>query len=436
MDNIEEYLNQIPMWAAKKNTLEDIREYLKVLGNPDESMKMIHVAGTNGKGSVCAFLTSVLTEAGYKVGTFISPHLVDTKERFLMYGEWVRPETYEYAFETVRSLSDHMTAKGYAAPTYFEFLFYMSMAINAKCKPDVVILETGLGGRLDATNVIKRPVLTVLTSISMDHMAYLGDSLAQIAGEKAGILKEGVPVVYDANCPEASAVIEQRAEELGCPLYPTAVNAYTLMSQDEPMTKLSVRTLDGGQLVVAIPSIAEYQWMNATLAIRALDVLRRTRIYPVTASDIIMGMKGSYWPGRMEEVLPGLYLDGAHNEGGIAAFARTAARMQQGSGRKIHLLFAAVLGKDYEKMIAKLCQTLELTDVLVAQMETERTLDTALLAEEFEKEVSCPVERFADVEAAWKRLMSVKDEEDLAFCIGSLYLIGEIKQILRRNRHD
>lgn len=197
MSAVEEYLERIPMWAAKKNSLEDVRAYLEEMGSPDRGMKIIHVAGTNGKGSVCSYLTSMLTETGYKVGTFISPHLEEIRERFLMNGDLVREDTYERAFYRVKELSEKMVEKGYQPPTYFEFLFYMCMAVNEQCKPDFVILETGLGGRLDVTNVVEHPVLTVITSISMDHMQYLGNTIEEIAGEKAGILKPGVPVVYD-----------------------------------------------------------------------------------------------------------------------------------------------------------------------------------------------------------------------------------------------
>ena len=146
MSEAEQYLNHIPMWASKKNTLEDIRAYLEELGNPDRFMKIIHVAGTNGKGSVCAFLTSVLSGAGYEVGTFVSPHLEETRERFLFNGEKVSEQIFEQAWKTVLELSQNMAGKGYYPPTYFEFLFYMFLVICKEKKPDFVILETGLGG--------------------------------------------------------------------------------------------------------------------------------------------------------------------------------------------------------------------------------------------------------------------------------------------------
>lgn len=436
MEDIEEYLNQIPMWAAKKNSLEDIRAYMEELGNPDESMKIIHVAGTNGKGSVCEYLTSVLTEAGYKVGTFISPHLEETRERFLINGEMVYPDTYQLAFKTVRKLVHTMRERGYEPPTYFEFLFYMSMVINAQSEPDFVILETGIGGRLDVTNVIRRPALVVLTSISMDHMEYLGNTIEEITREKAGIMKPGVPVVFDAFDPKVAAIIKERAEELHCPIHPVTKKNYMFLSRSQKSTRITVRSCDGGQLVVDVPSVAEYQLMNVAVAVKALGVLKKKEHYWVTSEDVSTGIRRSYWPGRMEQVLPGVYLDGAHNVGGMNALVKTILQLQQETGKQIHLLFAVVSDKEYQKMIQSVCQGLPIKSVSVAHMITERGLDTEVLVQEFQKVLDCPVTGFQTAEEALEHLLAVKEEGDLAFCVGSLYLIGEIKQILRRKEHD
>lgn len=432
VERIEEYLEQIPMWAVKKNSLSDIRAYMERLGNPDQSMKIIHVAGTNGKGSVCAFLTAVLTEAGYKVGTFLSPHLEETRERFWMNGDLVRQDTYEMAFDRVKRLSDQMVADGYQPPTYFEFLFYMSMVINAQCKPDFVILETGLGGRLDVTNVIKNPVADVITSISMDHMQYLGNRIEEIAWEKAGIIKPGAPVIYDDSCPEASAVIRKRAEELRCRTFPVCKKDVVVMSRNEEDTKASIRSIDGGQLVVDVPSIADYQLMNVAVAVKALEVMKKSGDCRLTPGDISAGISHSCWPGRMEQALPGLYLDGAHNAGGTDALVKTAARLQKETGKKIHLLFAAVSDKEHGRMIAKLCEGLSISSVSVACMETERSADLQELLAEFREKLDCPVAGFSTAEGALNHLLQMRQEGDLAFCLGSLYLIGEIKQALRK----
>lgn len=459
MTEIEEYLDQIPMWASKKNSLKDIRAYLEELGNPDESMKIIHVAGTNGKGSVCSYLTAVLTEAGYKVGTFISPHLEHVRERFLMNGELVREDTYERAFYRVKKLSETMTARGYLPPTYFEFLFYMSMVINEQCKPDFVVLETGLGGRLDVTNVIRKPQITVLTSISMDHMQYLGNTIEEIAGEKAGILKAEVPVIYDSSCQESNAVVERWAKELGCPMYPVANKDYTFMRRDVKGTLIAVRTTDGGQLVLTVPSQAEYQMMNVTVAVRAICVLRRKGELWISPEDIIRGIKRSYWPGRMEQVAENVYLDGAHNAGGVEALNRTIRRMQQETGKKVILMFGAVSDKDHHQMIQKLCEGVTISQVIIAHMDSKRCAETQQLAEEFralfQEAGRCDgvtdaetesaggakpsgeitVRVFPTVREAWNHFLREKGD-DLAFCAGSLYLVGEVKTLLKEEDYD
>lgn len=414
MSGMEEYLNHIPMWAAKKNSLQDIRSYLEELGSPDDGMNIIHVAGTNGKGSVCAFMTSVLSGAGYRVMTFVSPHLEEVRERFLIDGVPVPKQECETAFETVRGLSDLMTGRGYAPPTYFEFLFYMFWVMAAGCRPDFVILETGLGGRLDTTNVIKAPILTLLTSISLDHMEYLGDTAEKIAWEKAGILKPGIPVVYDDHVPAVSAVIRRRAEELGCPICP----------------------VPQADRIRFISSAAQYQQMNASLAVRGLELLCKAGRCHLTQDEIETGISSSRWPGRMEEILPGIYVDGAHNIGGIEALIQTMKGLGQETGRRVHLLFSVVSDKEYETMIRKLSEEVPLASVTVAAMVSERGAGADLLVRQFQRYLDCPIEGFPGVEEAFHHLRSRKEKDDLAFCAGSLYLVGEIRQILRREEND
>ena len=172
MVNAEEYLLEIPMWTKQKNSLEDVRAYLEAMGNPDRALKAVHVAGTNGKGSVCAFLTCALKEAGYRTGTFVSPHLEQVRERFLINGEMTDRESFERSFSTVLAVTERMVEQGKCHPTFFEFLFYMAMVLFREKQVDVVVLETGMGGRLDTTNVIESPLACVITSISLDHTQY------------------------------------------------------------------------------------------------------------------------------------------------------------------------------------------------------------------------------------------------------------------------
>ena len=212
------YIEETPKFTTK-NKLEHTKECLRRLGSPEERFKVIHVAGTNGKGSTCAFLTSILREAGYSCGLFTSPHLVVINERFQINEKNIDDDTFLHAFEKVKKLADELVAEGSYHPTYFEFLFLMGMVIFADAGVDYVVLETGLGGKLDATTAVEHPLACVITSISFDHMQYLGNTITAIAGEKAGIIVPGVPVIYDGNDAEAAKVISERAQELGSPYY-------------------------------------------------------------------------------------------------------------------------------------------------------------------------------------------------------------------------
>lgn len=403
-----EYLLDIPFWTKKKNTLEQVRAFLEELGNPDEELQMIHVAGTNGKGSVCADLTSVLREAGYHVGTFVSPHLVDIRERFLLDGIPVAEEIFERSFQKVLSAVQIMTSRGYCHPTFFEFVFLMAMVIFQEQKPDYVILETGLGGRLDTTNVIRRPLGCVITSISLEHTQYLGDSIEKIASEKAGIIKKGIPVVYDANQPEASAVICKRAEEM-------ASAAYGLDREDSY-----------GQVDFAAP----YQAMNAALAVKLLQVLE---IPGVDDQVIQRGLSSVCWKGRMQKIGPGIWLDGAHNPGGIQAFIEAVRKISgtdtTGQGG-LQLLFAAVSDKDYGQMIEMLCRGLPIDRVTVVHLNSDRGLEPAILKELFYKNGCSQVETYENVREALDAALRHKGEQDRLFAVGSLYLIGEIEAAL------
>ena len=259
----EEYLNQIPMWTRKKNSLVQIRRFLEEMGNPDRSLSVIHVAGTNGKGSVCAYLTSALCEAGYQVGTFTSPHLVDIRERFLLNGVKVEEEEFVRSFNRVKDTWLVLQEKGMHHPTFFEFLFYMAADLFSRNKVDFWVMETGMGGRLDTTNVVEHPLLTAITSISLDHTQYLGNTIKEIAGEKAGIIKEGVPVVYAGENQESSAVILEQAAKRHAPAYPVRYGeTYELKRDGQGKLILQMK----GDEEIHLPFVAPYQGENGGIA--------------------------------------------------------------------------------------------------------------------------------------------------------------------------
>ena len=437
MMQAEEYLEKIPMWTREKHSLTDIRAFLHEMGDPDRKLSIIHVAGTNGKGSVCAFLTSLYRNAGFRTGTFISPHLVTVRERFLLNNEMVSPGKLQAAFETVLETVNIMKEKGYSHPSYFEFLFYMAMALFADETPELVILETGLGGRLDATNVVENPLACVITSISLDHIMYLGDTIEAVAGEKAGIIKRQVPVIYDDTVPEASEVIRERAVQMASKAYPVGKGDFSILETKDQ--GLSIRAegeaaqafAAAGPLVLEIPFEAPYQAENAMLAVKTAVVLgQRERGFRLTEAQITEGIRTARWAGRMERAGENLYLDGAHNPGGIKSFIQAAASMAARQKKKAYLLFGAVSDKDYRAMARLLCEGISWAGIGVVHIDSSRSMDTEVLAEAFSQAYKGPVRAF---ETAGEALREMKKQagDELLFCAGSLYLIGELKVQLK-----
>lgn len=443
-------MNQIPMWTRKKNSLEDVRRVLNDMGAPDRNIPAIHVAGTNGKGSVCAFLTSMLREAGYRTGTFISPHLTEVRERFLIDGAMVDDSVFQEGFQKVLEVSQRITQKGYCPPTFFEFLFYMAMVIFRDRNVDVMILETGMGGRLDTTNVLEHPCACVITSISLDHTQYLGDTLQKIAMEKAGIIKCGVPLIFNNDQPEVSTILEGCAFRRGAARYPVGREDYRVEGVGSSGLEISARMKDDERLKLQIPFEAFYQAENAMLSVRTLDVLRhmgkhsrkgsripghgpkgaaRCITWNITDQQIAGGIRKTMWPGRMELAAPGIYLDGAHNPGGISAFLQAAREIAGRLGKRPYLLFAAVSDKDYKSMAAQLSKGIAWESIGVVHISSERGLPPEALAEAFEKEADCPVLTFKNTRTAVDKMRELC-REGVLFCAGSLYLMGEIKTVL------
>lgn len=421
------YINETPKFTTK-NSLEHTKECLRRLGNPQDSFQVIHVAGTNGKGSVCAYLASVLREGGYRCGLFTSPHLVKINERFQIDEVPVEDELFLWAFEKVKHLADELTAQGSYHPTYFEMLFLMGMCIFQEAGVSYVVLETGLGGRLDATNAIENPLACVITSISMDHIQYLGDTVEAIAGEKAGIIKKGIPVIYDANRQKTAQVIGETAQGVGAPAYPVRREDFEIREITSSGIEFSYRKTDGRQQEFSIPFIARYQVMNSALALKTLEVLREQQDFTaLTDSQVRAGIGGTRWQGRMETIQPGVIVDGAHNEDGVANFIETAVYFRD--KYRIVLLFSAVDDKDYPHMIRRICSELRPAQVVTATIQEERAVDAQVLAQEFRKNGCTCVQAENSVKEAFRQAAELRGD-GLLFCIGSLYLIGEIKSLI------
>ena len=426
------YIDETPKFT-KKNTLDHTRAFLKRLGDPQEKMKILHVAGTNGKGSVCSFLASMLKAGGKRTGLFTSPHLVKINERFVVDEKDVSDEEFLEAFHTVMDCVEEMKEEGYPHPTYFELLFLIGMKLFERAGVEYLVLETGLGGRLDATNSVAHPLVSVITSISLDHTEYLGDTVAAIAGEKAGIIKEGVPVVYDASCPESAEVIRRRAEELRAPTYPITPKMYKISKTTKKHIDFSIDSGYYDDIRLSISSVAEYQVKNAAEAVTAIRVIDREGAF--TDEVIRKGVEEMRWQGRMETVLPGVIIDGAHNEAGVEEFVKTARRLE--ADYPVTLLFAAVGDKDYRHMIETICRELRLERVIVTEVGGYRSVDVKVPEELFRQFGAKKVTAIPDVEEAFDEALR-EQGDGILFCVGSLYLVGNIKSILetRRSAHD
>lgn len=419
-----EYILSVPKFT-KKNKMENTVELMERLGRPERGMKVIHVAGTNGKGSVCAFLSTMLVKAGKQTGLFISPHLVKINERFQINNEPVGDEDFLAAYRKVQAAVDAMQKDGFAHPTYFELLFALAMVLFSEKQMEYVVLETGLGGRLDATNMVEKPIATVITSISLDHTEILGDTIEQIAFEKAGIIKPHVPVIYDGRCEQAERVILARAKELDAPAYGLHEDRYEILANTEKSIDFSLNCGYYEHTGVTVPYLAHYQVINSALALLAMDVIDEKR--EISIETRVSAIGETTWQGRMETVMPGVVFDGAHNADGIREFVRTVQRVQK--ERRVTLLFSAVMEKDYEKMIQTICEQTSLAHVVVTEIAGDRNVPAQKLAEVFRSYTKAPVAAVPVIADAFAE--ALKERQDgILFCVGSLYLVGELKGLL------
>ena len=420
-----DYIEEIPKFTTK-NPPEHTRELLNRMGDPHKGMKIIHVAGTNGKGSVCAYLNSMLLKGGYRCGLFTSPHLIKINERYIINQEVVDDDLFLEAFTETKKAVDGFLADGSVHPSYFEMLFLMGMYIFNKKNVEYVMLETGLGGRLDATNVVENPLACIITSISRDHTEYLGETIPEIAGEKAGIIKPGVPVIYDGHRKDAAEVIAERAKENKSPAFELKPFMYNLKTNTREGITFDFRYGDE-TVELKIPYIARYQMMNASLAYFTMRNLEP--VHHIPAEVLAKGIASTKWSGRMETVMPRVIVDGAHNEDGVAEFVKTACDFK--NDNEITILFSAVSDKRYKDMIREIAEGIRPDRVVTTQIWGSRVVPAEELAQLF-REASCQqVTAEPDVENAFELAYKEKGE-GMMFCVGSLYLAGELKDYISR----
>lgn len=417
------YIDELPKFT-KKHTLEHTKDFLKKLGDPCKERKVIHVAGTNGKGSVCAYMQAILEAEDKTSGFFTSPHLVKINERIQMNREQIDDETFYRVFCKVMPVAVRMEEEGAGHPSYFEFLYGMGMLAFEEMDVEYIILETGLGGRLDATNSFENPVLSIITSISLDHTDILGDTIEKIASEKAGIIKKKVPVFYDGSNEEASYVISRTALGLEAPCREIGKSAFEIHEVKRNYIAFSRVNAYDKDTIWKVPICGYYQVMNAELALSAAEYLLKDE--EIHMDRWVKAVESMSWGGRMEEVMPHLIVDGAHNPGAMDAFVKSVELLNE----KIDvLIFSAVSDKKYDQMIAYICEHLNVGTFIVTEINDYRKVDADILFNVFKQNTDREVICRKDIKEAVETAFHLRRDGEI-YCLGSLYLVGMVKNLL------
>lgn len=401
--------------------LETTVDLLAELGNPQDSLNIIHIAGTNGKGSVGATLLAALSAGGYRTGFYSSPHLHSVRERFRIGANWIS----EADFTALINRLAHFL-EGRPHPTYFELTTLLALLWFGEQQAEVVILETGMGGRLDATNVVT-PLLAIITDISRDHEQYLGNTIAAIAGEKAGIIKPGRPVVFSGQEPESLPVIVDRCRQQHSPLLLLGRDFHGQFAGED----LAYTALAGSHHQYPLPLAGAHQITNTSLALAALEVLHP--LLPLAQEQIRSGLGQVRWPGRMELVQVAfqgknlqVLFDGAHNQAGVSQLCHS---LRQGYPRERLLL---VWGNMADKVMGEgLTQILAMTDTLIlTRAESERSADPQTLRNQLPHSIQKKTNCVEPAASALQQALELATESDLICVAGSLYLVGKIRHLI------
>ena len=413
--------------AIAKFDLENIRLLAEHLGHPERAYSSAHIAGTNGKGSTAAFLESILRRAGYRTGLYTSPHLERINERIRINGVEISDADFAETFTRIQALIEQLLASGTlrAHPTYFECVTAMAFAYFARVDVQFAIFEVGLGGRLDATNIVT-PEVSIITRIDFDHENFLGHSLSEIAAEKVGILKPGIPVVMTEQHAEARNAILTRAQHLRCPVIDLASDYQVEHASIENgcIRALVSEPASDWSMEIAPQLPGRFQLQNALNAVGAARLLQ-ARGFRITDEAIRQGIDAAEWPGRLERIHshPDIYLDGAHNPG--AARVLAAFWDENFRGRKIFVIYGALRDKAVDEIAGILFPRAE--EVIFTEPRTSRAISAAQLAEIAAHHASHgSVE--PNAEQAVERVLAQARPDDAIFITGSLYLVGQLRQ--------
>ena len=409
-----EYIHSIN-WTFTKPGLERISELCKRLGNPEKELKFVHVAGTNGKGSFCTMLDSILRKAGYKTGLFTSPYIKEFGERIRYCGENIEDGELADITEYIKPIADSMTDK----PTEFELITAIGLEYFRRKECDIVILEAGMGGRLDSTNVIESSLLSVITGIALDHTAYLGDTVEKIAEEKAGIIKPGGVVIFGGENKAAADIIASRAREIGADYSYVDRSTLALTETSLSGTVFDYRCREGFEISL----LGLYQPRNAATVLDAVDALRK-RGYDISESAVRSGLKSARWHARFEIISrdPLVIFDGAHNPEGIEV-AVSSIKHYFGD-KKVCILTGVMKDKDYTYIASKLSEISE--SAVVITPDNPRALDAKVYSKVLAAKgvIAKPYSTVAEALGAGKSL--ARELDTALVCLGSLYMYKEV----------
>lgn len=407
--------------------LDNIKKLLELLGNPQNNLKIIHVAGTNGKGSTCSFISSILKESGYKVGLYTSPFLETFTERIRVNGENIQEEEVGKIVSLIKEKIEIMVSEGYSYPTEFEIVTAMAFYYYNQEKVDFVALEVGLGGRYDATNVIDKPVVSAITSISLDHTGILGDTLGKIAFEKGGIIKEDCPTIVYPQQEEASEVIknicaEKKSKYIECDFKNIEIKSSNINSQ------IYSCNINGKELRdLEIKLIGAHQIKNSIVALNVIEYLNDIKITNISEENIRKGLLETKWPGRIEKISenPMFIIDGAHNEEGAKSLANSIDKYFENKNKI--LVIGMLEDKDIESVLDLLIP--KFNNVITTTSDNPRAIDANKLKEKIERyniEVTCK----PNIKEAVDYALEISNKDDVIISAGSLYMIGNVRTII------
>lgn len=442
-DEARSYITNTAKFGSKLG-LDRTEKLLELLGNPHKKLKCIHIAGTNGKGSTAAMVTSILVEAGYTVGSYISPFIEEFEERIQINNKNIPKDDLSDIITEVSKAVEKVVELGYINPTEFEIITCAGFLYFYKKNIDFAVVEVGLGGRLDSTNVIT-PILSIITSISLDHTLILGDTLEKIAYEKAGIIKMGVPLVMYPQKKQSYDVIEKICREKKCELIkvPRLSAAYlgkeniknvvvTLMKGQVPYKynaitqKIEITTIDNNY-IIDLALLGKHQLLNCSVAVHAIEALIRLGVM-ISKNNIIAGLTNVAWPARLEVMnkRPLVVIDGAHNIDGIKNLTQSIDMYF--NYNKIILILGILADKQVEEMIK----------TIVPKVSRVITVTPHSIRAELSEELKIQVEKYTtkcesieDYEGAYKKALSYCEEDDLLLVAGSLYMVGDMRKIIR-----